>query len=101
MSPKVIHKTSPKGPSPRARLGKPPGKTEAVSRGTVRWFSEEKGYGFISPDEGDEEIFVHYTEVEGDGFRSLAEGERVSYEPVRIIRGASEREKAKDVRRVD
>jgi CspA family cold shock protein len=67
----------------------------------VRWFSEEKSYGFIPPDEGDEEIFVHYAEVEGDGIRSLAEGERVSYEPVRIIRGAREREEAKDVRRVD
>jgi cold shock protein len=82
-------------------LGKLPGKTEAVSRGTVRQFSEEKGYGFIEPDDGREEILVHYTEVERDGFRSLVEGERVSYEPVRIIRGSREREEAKDVHRVD
>jgi CspA family cold shock protein len=50
-------------------------------RGTVTWVSEEKGYGFITPDEGDEEIFVHYTGIAGKGFRSLEEGERVSYEP--------------------
>jgi CspA family cold shock protein len=71
-----------------------------VASGTVRWFSEEKGYGFIEPDEGEEEIFVHYTEVEGEGFRSLKEGERVSYEPARSSRGARRRQEAKEVRRV-
>lgn len=48
--------------------------------GTVKWFSEEKGYGFISPDDGDEDVFVHYTEIEGSGYRSIKEGERISYE---------------------
>ena len=72
-----------------------------VARGTVKWFSEEKGYGFISPDDGEEEIFVHYTDVEGEGFRSLEEGERVSYEPTRSTRGARRREEAKEVRRVE
>jgi len=71
-----------------------------VATGTVKWFSEEKGYGFISADEGEEEIFVHYTDVEGEGFRSLAEGERVSYEPATSSRGARRREEAKEVRRV-
>ena len=71
-----------------------------MATGTVKWFSEEKGYGFISPDEGEEEIFVHYTDVEGEGFRSLAEGERVSYEPATSSRGARRREEAKEVRRV-
>lgn len=71
-----------------------------MATGTVKWFSEEKGYGFISPDEGEEEIFVHYTDVEGEGFRSLAEGERVSYEPATRRRGARRREEAKEVRRV-
>jgi cold shock protein len=72
-----------------------------LARGTVRWFSEEKGYGFISPDEGEEEVFVHYTDVEGSGFRSLEEGERVIYEPISSARGAREREEAKNVRRVE
>jgi cold shock protein len=71
-----------------------------VATGTVKWFSEEKGYGFISSDEGEEEIFVHYTDVEGEGFRSLAEGERVSYVPATSSRGARRREEAKEVRRV-
>jgi cold shock protein len=51
-----------------------------LARGTVKWFSEEKGYGFIRPDDGGEDIFVHYTGIKGEGFRSLEEGERVSYE---------------------
>ena len=71
-----------------------------MARGTVRWFSEEKGYGFISPDEGEEDVFFHYTDVEGEGFRSLREGERVSYEAATSRRGARRREEAKDVRRV-
>jgi CspA family cold shock protein len=52
-------------------------------KGTVKWFSEQKGYGFISPDYGNENVFVHYTEIVGSGFRSLKEGERVSYVPAR------------------
>ena len=71
-----------------------------MASGTVKWFSEEKGYGFIAPDEGDEEIFVHYTDVEGEGFRSLTEGERVCYETTSSTRGARRREEAKNVRRV-
>jgi len=68
-----------------------------MARGTVKWFSEEKGYSFIEPDEGGEEIFVHYTGIEGMGFRSLEEGERVSYEPTRGRRG----EQAHKVQRVE
>jgi cold shock protein len=58
-----------------------------MANGTVTWFSEQKGYGFISPDDGDENIFVHYTDIVGSGFRSLKEGERVSYVPARGLRG--------------
>ena len=71
-----------------------------MASGAVRWFSEEKGYGFIEPDEGEEEIFVHYTGVVGEGFRSLTEGERVSYETTRSARGARRREEARNVQRV-
>jgi cold shock protein len=56
-------------------------------KGTVKWFSEQKGYGFISPDDRNEDIFVHYTDIAGSGFRSLKEGERVSYVPARGPRG--------------
>jgi cold shock protein len=58
-----------------------------MAKGTVTWFSEQKGYGFISSNDGDENIFVHYTEIVGSGFRSLKEGERVSYVPARGPRG--------------
>ena len=68
-----------------------------MARGTVKWFNREKGYGFISPDDGDEDLFVHYSFIEGTGFRSLKEGERVSYEPARGRKG----EEAHAVRRVE
>ena len=58
-----------------------------MAKGTVSWFSEQKGYGFISPDDGNENVFVHYTDIVGIGFRSLKEGERVCYAPARGPRG--------------
>jgi len=51
-----------------------------MAQGTVKWFSDEKGYGFISPDEGDKDIFVHHTSIAGNGFKTLEEGARVAYE---------------------
>jgi cold shock protein len=48
--------------------------------GTVKWFSDDKGFGFITPDEGGSDLFVHFTGIAGDGYRSLAEGVKVSYE---------------------
>ena len=51
-----------------------------MSNGTVKWFNSTKGYGFISPDDGDKDVFVHISAVEQAGMRSLAEGQRVDYE---------------------
>lgn len=51
-----------------------------MSTGTVKWFNDQKGYGFIRPDDGGKDIFVHHTAIAMKGFRSLAEGERVSFE---------------------
>jgi CspA family cold shock protein len=48
--------------------------------GIVKWFSDEKGFGFITPDEGSKDLFVHHTSIEADGYRSLAEGAKVEYE---------------------
>jgi cold shock protein len=52
----------------------------AMATGTVKWFSDEKGYGFITPDEAGKDLFVHHSAIVGDGFRSLAEGAKVSYD---------------------
>ena len=51
-----------------------------MATGTVKWFSDEKGFGFITPDDSGKDLFVHHTAIESDGFRSLAEGARVEYE---------------------
>ena len=51
-----------------------------MATGTVKWFSDDKGYGFITPDEGDKDLFVHHSAIVGSGFKSLAEGAKVSYE---------------------
>ncbi len=51
-----------------------------MATGTVKWFNDDKGFGFITPDEGGKDLFVHHTGIEGSGFRSLREGARVSYE---------------------
>ena len=48
--------------------------------GTVKWFNDDKGYGFIAPDDGSDDVFVHFSAIAGEGFRSLSEGSKVSYE---------------------
>jgi len=51
-----------------------------MASGTVKWFNNDKGFGFITPDEGGKDLFVHHSAIQGSGFRSLADGARVSYE---------------------
>ena len=51
-----------------------------MATGTVKWFSDEKGFGFITPDDDSKDVFVHYTGIAAQGFRSLEEGTRVSYD---------------------
>ena len=52
-----------------------------MATGTVKWFNDAKGYGFITPDEGGKDLFVHHTQIAGSGFKSLAEGAKVEFEP--------------------
>ncbi|AHH95575.1 cold-shock protein [Kutzneria viridogrisea] len=51
-----------------------------MAEGTVKWFNSEKGFGFIAPSDGGADVFVHYSEIQGNGFRSLEENQRVSFE---------------------
>lgn len=57
----------------------------ARTTGTVKWFNDAKGFGFITPENGDKDCFVHHTAIKADGFRSLSEGERVEFD---IVQGA-------------
>ena len=57
--------------------------------GTVKWFSDEKGFGFITPDEPGKDLFVHFSNISGNGFRTLVEGAQVSYEAEEGPKGPS------------
>ena len=64
--------------------------------GTVKWFNDAKGFGFIAPEEGGEDVFCHYSAVQSDGFKSLAEGQKVEFEVVKGPKGLQ----AQNVRKV-
>ena len=51
-----------------------------MAQGTVKWFNGEKGFGFIAPDDGSADVFVHYSEIQGGGFRNLEENQKVEFE---------------------
>jgi CspA family cold shock protein len=51
-----------------------------MSTGTVKWFNPDKGFGFITPDDGGKDLFVHHSEIQGSGFKTLNEGQKVEYE---------------------
>jgi cold shock protein len=63
------------------------GGLQHMAQGTLRHFNEQKGYGFIAPDHGGGDVFVHYSDIEGAGVRSLEEGEKVTYEVPRARKG--------------
>ena len=58
-----------------------------VAQGTVKWFNEAKGFGFITPTDGSEDVFVHFSAIGGDGFKTLAEGESLEFDVTRGPKG--------------
>jgi CspA family cold shock protein len=58
-----------------------------MAQGTVRWFSDDRGFGFITPDDGGEDLFVHHTGIAGSGFKSLDEGAKVTHEATQGRKG--------------
>lgn len=58
-----------------------------MAAGTVKWFNDAKGYGFIAPADGSKDVFVHHSSIAGTGFKTLAEGARVEFEPAQGTKG--------------
>lgn len=59
-----------------------------MATGVVKWFNDQKGYGFIAPDDGGKDVFVHHTAITMDGFRTLAEGQKVNFDITQDVKGA-------------
>jgi CspA family cold shock protein len=68
------------GPDPRGISGDLQSKGNAMSTGTVKWFNDSKGFGFIKPDGGGEDLFAHFSEIQGNGFKTLKENQKVEFE---------------------
>lgn len=62
-------------------------KTKMGMKGKVKWFNDQKGYGFITPDDGSADVFVHHTAIQSDGFRSLAENQAVEFDVLQTDKG--------------
>jgi cold shock protein len=58
-----------------------------MASGTVKWFNDAKGFGFITPDDGGKDLFAHHSEIQGSGFKSLKEGQKVEYEATQGAKG--------------
>ncbi len=58
-----------------------------MATGTVKWFNAEKGYGFITPEDGSKDLFVHFSAIQGEGYKSLNEGQKVEYEATQGQKG--------------
>ena len=58
-----------------------------MAQGTVKWFNSEKGFGFIAPDDGSNDVFVHYSSLVGDGYKSLDENQRVEFDTTQGAKG--------------
>ncbi|HEV2357908.1 MAG TPA: cold-shock protein [bacterium] len=58
-----------------------------MATGTVKWFNAEKGYGFITPEDGSKDLFVHFSAIQGDGYKTLNEGQKVEYEATQGQKG--------------
>jgi CspA family cold shock protein len=58
-----------------------------MAKGKVKWFNDQKGYGFITPEDGSKDLFVHYQEIKGEGFKTLSEGQEVEFDIVESEKG--------------
>jgi len=71
-------------------------KENTMATGTVKWFNDSKGFGFIEQDDGSGDVFVHFSAITGEGFKSLVEGDKVSYNVVKGPKGLQ----AEDVKKI-